>query len=196
MSARKASAPILGPPVTAAVARNRPSLMPTSYWAASIPNFCSAARCRLTPSDPPRRSRNLSPCRCASSVTEAASAIIAVSDNNIAQAMRVVSTSKGLDPADYTLVAYGGAGPLLADSVAEELGISRILVPAGPGILCAFGVLTKDIAMDLSISRLMTDAGEQFTEAVHVFDDLQNRAQTELAESGANVVGIDFYPHH
>ena len=62
----------------------------------------------------------------------------------------VVSTSKGLDPADYTLVAYGGAGPLLAVSVAEELGISRILVPAGPGILCAFGVLTKDVAMDLS----------------------------------------------
>ena len=89
-------------------------------------------------------------------VTEAASAILAVSGNNIAQAIRVVSTSKGLDPADYTLVAYGGAGPLLATSVAEELGISRILVPAGPGILCAFGVLTKDVAMDLSMSRLMT----------------------------------------
>ncbi|MGO9360335.1 MAG: hydantoinase/oxoprolinase family protein [Xanthobacteraceae bacterium] len=127
------------------------------------------------------------------SVTAAASAIMAVSSNNIAQAIRVVSTSKGLDPADYTLVAYGGAGPLLATSVAEELGVSRILVPAGPGILCAFGVLTKDVAMHLSMSRLMTDAGERFTARVHaVFDELQRRAQTELAESGANVTGMTF----
>jgi N-methylhydantoinase A len=126
-------------------------------------------------------------------VTQAASAILAVSANNIAQAVRIVSTSKGLDPADYTLVAYGGAGPLLATSVAEELGISRILVPAGPGILCAFGVLTKDVAMDLSMSRLMTDAGDRFTTRVHaVFDELRRRAQTELAESGANVTGMTF----
>ena len=126
-------------------------------------------------------------------VTEAASAILAVSGNNIAQAIRVVSTSKGLDPADYTLVAYGGAGPLLATSVAEELGISRILVPAGPGILCAFGVLTKDVAMDLSMSRLMTDAGERFTARVQaVFDELRRRALTELAESGADVTGMTF----
>ncbi|HTV27092.1 MAG TPA: hydantoinase/oxoprolinase family protein [Xanthobacteraceae bacterium] len=127
------------------------------------------------------------------SVTEAASAILAVSGNNIAQAIRVVSTSKGLDPADHTLVAYGGAGPLLATTVAEELGISCILVPAGPGILCAFGVLTKDVAMDLSMSRLMTDAGEHFTARVQVvFDELRRRAQTELAESGANVMGMTF----
>jgi N-methylhydantoinase A len=127
------------------------------------------------------------------SVTQAASAILAVSGNNIAQAIRVVSTSKGLDPADYTLVAYGGAGPLLATSVAEELGISRILVPAGPGILCAFGVLTKDIAMDLSMSRLMTDAGERFITRVQaVFDELRRRAETELVESGANVTGMTF----
>jgi N-methylhydantoinase A len=126
-------------------------------------------------------------------VIEAASAILAVSGNNIAQAIRVVSTSKGLDPADYTLVAYGGAGPLLATAVAEELGISRILVPAGPGILCAFGVLTKDVAMDLSMSRLMTDAGERFTARVQaVFDELRRRALTELAESGADVTGMTF----
>lgn len=127
------------------------------------------------------------------SVKKAAAAILAVSSNNIAQAVRVVSTSKGLDPADYTLVAYGGAGPLLAVSVAEELGISRILVPAGPGILCALGVLTKDVAMDLSMSRLMTDSGERFTGRVReMFGELQHRAQTEFAESGANVTGMTF----
>ena len=131
------------------------------------------------------------------SVTQAASAILAVSGNNIAQAIRVVSTSKGLDPADYTLVAYGGAGPLLATSVAEELGISRILVPAGPGILCAFGVLTKDIAMDLSMSRLMTDAGERFITRVQaVFGELRRRARDRACRERRQCDGYDFFAYH
>jgi N-methylhydantoinase A len=126
-------------------------------------------------------------------VVEAAAAILAVSNNNIAQAVRLVSTSKGLDPADYTLVAYGGAGPLHATSVAAELGISNILIPAGPGILCAFGVLTKDIAMDLSMSRLMTDAGDELGGKVRrVFCELEQRAEEELRDSGASVAGLQF----
>jgi N-methylhydantoinase A len=126
-------------------------------------------------------------------VREAAAAILAVSNNNIAQAVRLVSTSRGLDPADYALVAYGGAGPLHAASVAAELGISKILIPAGPGILCAFGVLTKDIAMDLSMSRLMTDDGDGFIPKVRqVFDELERRAEGELENSGASVADLQF----
>ena len=126
-------------------------------------------------------------------IEEAAAAILAVSSNNIAQAVRVVSTSKGLDPADYTLVAYGGAGPLHAAAVAEELGISRILIPAGPGILCAFGVLTKDVAMDLSLSRLMTDAGAELATSVRaVFSMMEGRARSELSGSGARLEGLTF----
>ena len=127
------------------------------------------------------------------SVTEAATAILAVSNNNIAQAVRLVSTSKGLDPADYTLVAYGGAGPLHAASVAAELGISKILIPAGPGILCAFGVLTKDVAMDLSMSRLMTDDGDGFALRVRgAFGELEERARNELGDSGATISDLRF----
>jgi N-methylhydantoinase A len=126
-------------------------------------------------------------------VTEAATAILAVSNNNIAQAVRLVSTSKGLDPADYTLVAYGGAGPLHAASVAAELGISKILIPAGPGILCAFGVLTKDVAMDLSMSRLMTDHGDGFVVSVRrAFGELEGRARDELKSSGATIADLRF----
>lgn len=126
-------------------------------------------------------------------VVEAAFAILAISNNNIAQAVRLVSTSKGLDPGGYTLVAYGGAGPLHAAFVALELGISQILIPAGPGILCAFGVLTKDVAMDLSMSRLMTDAGEDFAASVgRMFDALERRAEIELKDSGARISGLKF----
>ena len=126
-------------------------------------------------------------------LAEAALAILAVSNNNIAQAVRLVSVSKGLDPADYTLVAYGGAGPLHAAFVAGELGIKKVLIPAGPGILCAFGVLTKDVAMDLSVSRLMTDDGDDFAARVNeVFRELKQRAKAELMDSGANITDLRF----
>ena len=126
-------------------------------------------------------------------VAEAAAAILAVSNNNIAQAVRLVSTGKGLDPAGYTLVAYGGAGPLHAAFVAEELGITQILIPPGPGILCAFGVLTKDVVMDLSVSHLMTDDCNDLTAEVHrVFDGLEQRAKSELKDSGVGVATLRF----
>jgi N-methylhydantoinase A len=126
-------------------------------------------------------------------VADAANAILAVSNNNIANAIRLVSTGRGLDPADYTLVAYGGAGPLHAAFVAAELGISKILIPAGPGILCAFGVLTKDVAMDLSVSRVMTDDSDDVVLKVHgVFGDLERRARDEFTSSGASIEDLQF----
>jgi N-methylhydantoinase A len=124
---------------------------------------------------------------------DAAAAILAVSNYNIAQTIRFVSTRQGLDPADYTLVAYGGAGPLHAASVASELGVSDILVPPGPGILCALGVLTKDVSMELSLSRLVQDSDVEFTARIpDAFDELQRRARSELTASGADVATLTF----
>src|SRR5262249_26371466 len=80
-----------------------------------------------------------------------------------------------------------------AASVAIELGISKILIPAGPGILCAFGVLTKDVAMDLSMSHLMTDDGDGFSSKVRqVFGELERRAECELKSSGASIADLQF----
>jgi N-methylhydantoinase A len=74
-----------------------------------------------------------------------------------------------------------------------ELGVAEILIPSGPGILCAFGVLTKDIAMDLSASRILRDTDERFAARVRgVFDELESRAQCQLAESGANLATLSF----
>lgn len=117
-------------------------------------------------------------------VEAAAAAILAVSSHNIAQAIRVVSTRQGLDPNGYVLVAYGGAGPLHAASVAAELGIHDILVPPGPGLLCALGVLTKDIAIELSMSRLMRDGRDGFVPDLRAtLERLQERARAELTET-------------
>jgi N-methylhydantoinase A len=76
----------------------------------------------------------------------AAQGIIAVVTANMARAIRVISVQRGHDPRDYTLVAFGGAGPLHAARLAAELDIRRVLVPRNPGILCAMGLLLADFA--------------------------------------------------
>ena len=83
-----------------------------------------------------------------------AQGIIAVVTANMARAIRVISVQRGHDPRDYTLVAFGGAGPLHAARLARELEIGRILVPRNPGILCAMGLLLTDLRADFATTRL------------------------------------------
>lgn len=81
---------------------------------------------------------------------EAARGILAIADNHMVGAVRVVSVERGHDPRDFTLVPFGGAGPLHGCALAELLGISRVLVPPAPGILCADGLLAADLKAEFS----------------------------------------------
>ncbi len=79
----------------------------------------------------------------------AADSVLRVVDNNMAAALRLVSTARGIDPRDFVLVAYGGGGPLHAAMVAAEVGIARVLVPWSPGLVSAFGLLVADLTTDV-----------------------------------------------
>lgn len=79
------------------------------------------------------------------SVEAAAQGVISVVNSNMARAIRVITVEKGHNPSDFTLVAYGGAGPLHAVHLAQEMGIHTVLIPPAPGALCALGLLTADI---------------------------------------------------
>lgn len=79
------------------------------------------------------------------SVEEAAQGIIRVVNSNMSRAIRVITVERGYNPSDFTLVAYGGAGPLHAVHLAQDMGIKTVLIPSAPGVLCAFGLLTADI---------------------------------------------------
>ena len=87
-------------------------------------------------------------------VMATAQGILSVVTANMARAIRVISVQRGHDPRDYTLVAFGGAGPLHAARLARELDIGRILVPRTPGILCAMGLLLTDLRADFATTRL------------------------------------------
>jgi N-methylhydantoinase A len=106
-----------------------------------------------------------------------AQGIISVVTANMAKAIRLVSVQRGHDPREYTLVAFGGAGPLHSARLARELEIPRVLVPRNPGILCALGLLMTDLQTNYAQTRLMPVTWETLGSMAQVFSDLDRRAQ-------------------
>ncbi|WP_105436834.1 hydantoinase/oxoprolinase family protein [Neorhizobium sp. T25_13] len=91
------------------------------------------------------------------STATAARGILAIVDNHMVGAVRVVSVERGHDPRDFTLVPFGGAGPLHGCALADLLGISRVMIAPAPGILCADGLLAADLKAEFS--RTLPKAG-------------------------------------
>ncbi|MDP6389560.1 MAG: hydantoinase/oxoprolinase family protein [Alphaproteobacteria bacterium] len=79
------------------------------------------------------------------SLVEAAHGIHTITNSNMVRAIKTVSIERGRDPADFAMMAFGGAGPIHAAGVAEALGIRRILVPPAPGLFSAFGLLRAEV---------------------------------------------------
>lgn len=96
----------------------------------------------------------------------AADAVLRMVNASMAQAVRLVSTARGIDPRDYTLVAFGGGGPLHGARVAEQIGMRRVLVPWAPGLASAFGLLVADTVLDWAATRLQPLTEESFGPAV------------------------------
>ncbi len=115
---------------------------------------------------------------------EAAEGVRRLVNFTMAQAMRLVSIERGHDPRDYTIVAYGGGGPLHAAQLAEELGCAQVLVPYNPGIISAFGLLIADIQQDFLLTRISpADGATQPLLAEH-FGELEGRARREFDSYG------------
>jgi N-methylhydantoinase A len=106
-----------------------------------------------------------------------AQGIVSVVTANMARAIRVISVQRGYDPRDYTLVAFGGAGPLHAARLARELEIARVLVPVSPGILCATGLLLTDLRSDFALTRLTPLDDAAWSVLQEAFSVLSARAE-------------------
>ena len=117
----------------------------------------------------------------------AAAGVIEIINVNMMGAVRVISVEQGVDPRDFTLVAFGGAGPLHAAEIARNMGLSRVLVPPRPGLLSALGLLHADVRGDFSLTRLV-DANPASLAALNSgCDDLRARAAAwQAGEAGAN----------
>lgn len=114
----------------------------------------------------------------------AALGMIEVANSNMLRALRLVSTVRGYDPREFTLVAFGGAGPLHAASLAEELGIPTVMIPLSPGVTCALGALIANVRHDYMQTCLMPVAELDRTRLSGLIESLETRASDTLAEEG------------
>ncbi len=111
---------------------------------------------------------------------EAADGVRRLVNFTMAQAMRLVSVERGHDPRDYTIVAYGGGGPLHAVELADELGCAQVLIPYNPGIISAFGLLIADVQQDFLLTRISPAGAATFELLAEHFGELDARARREF----------------
>ena len=118
------------------------------------------------------------------SVEQAAEGIVAIVNENMAGALRLVSVQRGHDPREFALVAYGGAGPLHANALASLMGSFPVIVPPAPGLLCAIGDLVADFRDEFAQTyiRLLADASG--ADVAEILNGLGTRATEWLEGEG------------
>ena len=121
----------------------------------------------------------------------AAEGVVRIAVARMVSAIKQISVAKGYDPRDFTLVAYGGAGPMHGAFIAEELELERVLVPTGPGNFAALGSLISDVKQDFVKTRtLLPRRLASFAEIADDFDRLEGEARRSLEAEG--VAPADF----
>jgi len=123
---------------------------------------------------------------------ETAAGIIAVANAHMARALRVISLERGHDPRQFTLLAFGGAGGLHAAELAAALEIPRVLVPANPGILSAYGMAHADWARDYVQSLLWKENRLSPTRLMQAFARLKKRAEQAARREGFDIKELRF----
>jgi N-methylhydantoinase A len=124
------------------------------------------------------------------SLEETAAGIVRVASAEMAQAVRVVTVERGIDPRDLALVAFGGAGPLHAASIAEELGMRRVVAPNPAGVLSALGLLVSERRRDLVESVLLSGDSLTRKAVADVVKRLATEGREELGDPEAQVRAI------
>ena len=114
----------------------------------------------------------------------AASGILQIANNNMVGTIRNISVERGHDPRDFSLVAYGGAGPMHAIDVANLLGISQVVAPLNPGIASAYGLLVADFKNDYAKTFLQQPPDYDFAGIQRVFEELEAEGSAWLREEG------------
>jgi len=118
------------------------------------------------------------------SLKQAAAGIIDIVNENMYGALRLVSVEKGYDPRDFALIGFGGAGPLHANALGKLTNSWPVIIPPGPGVLCAYGDVTTNIQDEASMSFIRRFSDTSKTEIVKIFEDLAKKASKTLDAEG------------
>lgn len=118
------------------------------------------------------------------SLADAAHGVYTVAAATMTRAVKAVTTYRGRDPRDFTLVAFGGNGPIAAVAVAEALSMRRVLVPPAPGVFSAVGLLLAEVEHEFTSTVLGAADKLGDAEFSRVFEELQQRTQAEMRVEG------------
>ena len=120
----------------------------------------------------------------------AATAILRLGVAKMAAAVHEISVARGYDPREFALLSYGGAGPLHAALVADEIGIPRVIVPPSPGAFSAFGALCSALSKDRSRTVLQTLSPETLRDAEAAFAAMLAEVRQEFVTEAADLAGL------
>ena len=118
------------------------------------------------------------------SAEDAAQGILAIADNDMVGAIRVVSVERGHDPRDFALIPFGGAGPLHGSSLAQLLGAQTVVVPPSPGVLSAMGLLVSQLRADYSRTCFQAPPDFDFNLMETAFRELEAEAENWFEREG------------
>lgn len=123
-------------------------------------------------------------------MVQAADGILRIAVTAMSHAVKAVTTERGLDAGHFTMVVYGGAGPLHASAIARELGIKKVLIPFAPGYFSAYGMLFSDLRYDFvrSVFRKLDDVS--FDEIDAIYASMEQEGRAALAQSAVVPEGV------
>ncbi|WP_180898958.1 hydantoinase/oxoprolinase family protein [Martelella soudanensis] len=123
---------------------------------------------------------------------EVARGIIRIANSNMVNALKLVSVNRGYDPRDFTLVVFGGGGPMHGVALGQELGVKKVVVPRGAPVFSAWGMLMSDLRRDYFVTRLMDSADREGLDALLMHT--MERARAEYAREGFGADKVTLKP--
>jgi N-methylhydantoinase A len=127
-----------------------------------------------------------------SSIEETARGVIRLANANMVNALKLVSLNRGHDPQDFSLVAFGGGGPMQAAFLAEELRIRKVVVPTDCAVFSAWGMLRTDLRRDYVRTRVTRLDSASVEEVGEAFQELQRAAAEEFGDDGVRPERLAF----
>ena len=121
------------------------------------------------------------------SVKRAAAGIIDIVNENMYGALRLVSVEQGYDPRDFALIGFGGAGPLHANALGRLMNSWPVIIPPGPGVLCAYGDATTRVRDEASRTYIRRFADTTTKDLAKIYEELAAKALKTLAQQGVPV---------
>ncbi len=117
-------------------------------------------------------------------IKQAAAGIIDIVNENMYGALRLVSVEKGFDPRDFALIGFGGAGPLHANAIGKLVNSWPVIIPPGPGVLCAYGDATTRVRDEASRTFIRRFPDTSVQEVTKIFEQLAKKAEKTLEKEG------------